>query len=140
MPEIAPIHVVGVLVAIALFYQSFKLVRTRKESTFEFLLWTGFGTAILFLSLESMVTTVDLTEFLRDGLRVLGFESGMNGILTVAILAILLMLFYTYVNAKNNRKDIYDIDQELAILRYEQNQEGHEDRRPNESRESVEER
>lgn len=124
MLNIAPIHVIGLLISVGLFYQSVNLVRKRKESVFEFLLWSGFGVVLLLLSLGSSVTVVGALDLISEVLALLGFRSGTNGIFVLSILALLLMLFYTYVNAKNNRKEIYDLNQQIALLRYEQNKPG----------------
>lgn len=113
------IHVIGLLISVVLFYQSINLLQKQKESVFEFLLWSGFGATLLLLSLGSSVTVMGTLDFVSYVLSLLGFRSGTNGIFVLSILSLLLMLFYTYVNAKNNRKEIYDLNQELALLRHE---------------------
>lgn len=123
---ITPIHVIGLGVAIALFYQSFRLVRKQKESVFEFLLWVGFGSAIFVLSLGQLLTIAELLAVLEALLRLLGFQSGTNGIFTLAILGLLLLLFYTYINAKTNRQKIADLNQELSLLKYQLEQTRHD--------------
>lgn len=119
MVKLAPIHLTGAVISIALMYQSFRLVRKRKESVLEFLLWSGFGMALLVLSLSSAVTVQGTLNYLEKFLAAFGFKTGVNGVFTLAILGILLMLFYTYVNTKTNRKIIFDLNQELALFRYE---------------------
>lgn len=114
-----PIHFIGAIISIALFYQSYRLVKKRKESVFEFLLWASFGTVLLILSISSAVTVLGVFDAFRYLLYLLGFESGRDGIFVLAILGLLLMLFYTYVNVKTNRKDLYDLNQEVALLQYE---------------------
>lgn len=119
MVNAEPIHFIGAAISIALFYQSYRLVKKRKESVFEFLLWATFGTILLVLSISSAVTVLGVLEGVRNLLYLLGFESGRDGIFVLAILGLLLMLFYTYVNVKTNRKDLYDMNQEVALLKYE---------------------
>jgi len=119
MLDIAPIHVIGFIISIGLFYQSIKLVQRRKESVLEFILWSGFGIVILILSLGGAVTVVDTLQFSKYFFSLLGFRSGTNGILVLSILVLLLVIFYTYINVKNNRKEIYDLNQEIALSRYE---------------------
>lgn len=115
-------HAIGIVVSTALFYQSYLLVRNRKESIFEFLLWAGFGGALLVLSLaDGTAGREELAVFdvIKHLLRLIGFDNGVNGIFTLTILGLLLLLFYTYANAKTNRKLLYDQTQEIALLRYE---------------------
>lgn len=116
---ITPIHVLGLGVSIALMYQSIRLVRKQKESVFEFLLWTGFGGAIFILSFGQLLTIAEILDSIEATLRLLGFQTGTNGIFTLAILGLLLMLFYTYINAKTNRQKIADLNQELSLLEYQ---------------------
>ena len=119
---ITPIHLIGIAVSVALFYQSIRLVRKQKESVFEFLLWTGFGAAIFALSLGQLLTISGLLEGLSFLLSLLGFQTGTNGIFTLAILGLLLLLFYTYNNAKTNHQKIADMNQELSLLEYQMEQ------------------
>jgi hypothetical protein len=119
---ITPIHIIGIAVSVILFYQSVRLVRKQKESVFEFLLWTGFGAAIFVLSLGQLLTISGLLEGLSFLLSLLGFQTGTNGIFTLAILGLLLLLFYTYNNAKTNRQKIADMNQELSLLEYQMEQ------------------
>jgi hypothetical protein len=119
---ITPIHLIGIAVSVALFYQSIRLVRKQKESVFEFLLWTGFGAAIFVLSLGQLLTISGLLEGLSFLLSLLGFQTGTNGIFTLAILGLLLLLYYTYNNAKTNRQKIADMNQELSLLEYQMEQ------------------
>ena len=116
---ITPIHLIGIAVSVALIYQSFRLVRKQKESVFEFLLWSGFGLGIFVLSLGQLLTIMGLLNRLEFTLGLLGFQTGTNGIFTLAILGLLLMLFYTYVNVKTNRQKIADLNQEVSILEYQ---------------------
>lgn len=122
MYGIAPIHVLGIIVSVGLLYQSYQLVRRGKEDVSEFLLWAGFGVAIFVFSLGQIVTITGVLAFINDGLSFLGFQSGTNGIFTLAILGILLLLFYTYVNAKSNERKLADLNQQIALLQYEQSQ------------------
>jgi len=116
---ITPIHLIGIVISIALMYQSLRLVRKQKESVFEFLLWSGFGLGIFVLSLGQLLTVTGLLDGLGFILGLLGFQTGTNGIFTLAILGLLLMLFYTYVNVKTNRQKIADLNQEVSILEYQ---------------------
>lgn len=114
-----PIHVIGVGVSVVLFYQSIRLVQKRKENVLEFLLWSGMGSIILILSLSSVVTVLGILDAIQLVLEGLGFQSGRDGIFVLAILSLLMLLFYTYINAKTNRKQLHDLNQEVALLRYE---------------------
>jgi len=116
---ITPIHIIGIAVAMALLYQSVRLVRKQKESVFEFLLWSGFGLGIFVLSLGQLLTISGILDTLKVMLGWLGFETGTNGVFTLAFLGLLLLLFYTYVNAKTNRQKIADLNQEISILEYQ---------------------
>jgi len=49
----------------------------------------------------------------------LGFDSGRDGVFVLGFLSLLLMLFYTYINAKTNRQRISDLNQEIALIRFE---------------------
>lgn len=117
-----PIHILGMILALAMFYQSFRLVRTRKGSIFEFLLWCSFGAVLFALSLGNAVTLLGVYEAVRVILAVLGFRSGITGLLVLSNLALLMMLFYTFVKVKTNRKHIYDLNQEIALTRSGENE------------------
>jgi hypothetical protein len=117
------IDIIGLGVSIALFYQSVRLVRKRKESVFEFLLWISFGTILFTLSLGSFVNLIDLLNFFEWVLSLIGFESGRIGLLVLANLALMMMLFYTYINTKSNRKMIYDLNQRVALSESEDDSE-----------------
>ncbi|MEA5388518.1 DUF2304 domain-containing protein [Haloarculaceae archaeon H-GB11] len=114
-----PIHAIGIIISLALFYQSARLVRKRKESVFEFLLWMSFGVVLFSLAVGSAIKTVSMREQVQKIFNFVGFSSGFEGLFALAILGLLLMLFYTYINAKTNRNKLYDLNQELALLRYE---------------------
>jgi len=137
---ITPIHLIGIAVSVALMYQSLRLVRKQKESVFEFLLWSGFGLGIFVLSLGQLLTVTGLLDGLGFILGLLGFQTGTNGIFTLAILGLLLMLFYTYVNVKTNRQRIADLNQEVSILEYQIKQyEGAQEHRVGEGNEPGDE-
>jgi hypothetical protein len=120
MFDLAPINLIGIGISLALFYQGRRLVQKRKESVFEFLMWSGFGAILFVLSVSNAVTAVGVIDELSYILGLLGFHSGRDGIFVLSILALLLMLFYTYVNAKTNRQMIYDLNQNLALAEYHQ--------------------
>jgi len=119
---LAPIHVIGVLAGLALLYQSHRLVSDRKEGVFEFLLWAGFGVALLVISVGSAITSVDLLGGLEDGMGLLGFASGPVSVLFVSNLLLLFLVFYSYVQLVESRKQLSDLNQELALLRYDLDQ------------------
>ncbi|EMA70389.1 DUF2304 domain-containing protein [Halorubrum kocurii] len=116
-----PIHVIGMVLALTMFYQSFRLVRSGKGSVFEFLLWSCFGTMLFALSLGDVVTLLRVYEAMEVILAVLGFGSGLTGLLVLSNLALLMMLFYTFVKVKTNRKELYDLNQEIALSQFENN-------------------
>jgi len=136
--DLAPIHVIGFLISLALFYQSTRLLSKGKENVFEFLLWIGFGVGILVLSIGSSVTVLGVLDKIQFLLEILGFQSGQDGIFVLAILGLLLMLFYTYINAKTNRQDIYNLNQELALLRYELQQQDNQNQENEQHKEQTE--
>jgi hypothetical protein len=115
MIEFQIIDIIGLIISIALFYQSVRLVRKRKESVFEFLLWTGFGTMLFALSFGGLMNLIDLLNFFEWVLGLIGFESGRIGLLVLSNLALMMMVFYTYINTKSNRKLIYDLNQRVAL-------------------------
>lgn len=124
MLDLDPINFIGAGIALALLYQSVRLVRKRKESVFEFLLWAGFGGALLVFSLAQTVTVLGAFDAIGIMLEWLGFNGGLDGVFALAILGLLLLLFYTYVNAKTNRKHLYDLNQEIALMRFERRNRG----------------
>ena len=115
-----PIHLIGIVFAVALLYQSIRLVRKRKGTVFEFLLWSSFGTFLLLLSLGDLVTLLGVYQVVSTTLGLLGFGSGVTGLLVISNLSLLMMLFYTFVKVKTNRKQIYDLNQEIALVELEQ--------------------
>lgn len=116
---ISPIHVIGVLAGLALLYQSIRLVRDRKESIFEFLVWSGFGVGLLALSVGSALESVDVLDTVETLLSTLGFNIGRISILFVSNLLLLFLVFYAYTQIVESRKQLSDLNQEVAILRYE---------------------
>lgn len=117
--DVAPIHVVGIAAGLALLYQSFSLVRDRKEGVFEFLLWVGFGVGLLVISVGSALASVDLLASLVWLLSALGFGLGTDSVFFVSNLLLLFIVFYTYVQLVESRKRLSDLAREVALLRYE---------------------
>lgn len=116
---IAPIHVIGTVAGLALLYQSFVLVRDRKEGIFEFLLWVGFGSGLLAISIGSALPSVDLLAALEGLLGALGFNLGTESVFFVANLLLLFLVFYIYVQLVESRKRLSELAREVALLRYE---------------------
>ena len=119
MVEFHLINLIGIAISLALFYQSLRLVRKRKESVLEFLMWTSFGVILFVLSFGNVVTVLDITNFFGNILGFLGFNSGRIGLLVLANLGLLMLLFYTYINTKTNRQMIYDLNQQLSLYESE---------------------
>lgn len=117
--DVAPIHVVGFAAGLALLYKSASLVRDRKEGVFEFLLWSGFGLALLAISVGSALTAVDARASLVGLLTALGFNLGTESVFFVSNLLLLFIVFYTYVQLVESRKRLSDLAREVALLRYE---------------------
>lgn len=125
--ELSPIHVIGVVASLALLYKSLRLVRDRKEGIFEFLLWTGFGIGLLVVSIGSALTSVDILDISDRVLATLGFNIGRDGLFFVSNLLLLFIVFYTYVQLVESRKQLSELNQEVALLRYEMKQRDGED-------------
>lgn len=125
--ELSPIHVIGVVASLALLYKSLRLVRDRKEGIFEFLLWTGFGIGLLVVSIGSALTSVDILDISDRVLATLGFNIGRDGLFFVSNLLLLFIVFYTYVQLVESRKQLSELNQEVALLRYEMEQRDGED-------------
>jgi len=132
-----PIHYIGILVSVLLVYKSYKLVRSGKENVLEFLVWLCFGLGIFALSVSTAFRVFNTLEWFQAMLAFLGFRSGRDGVFVVAILGLMLLLFYTYANAKSNQKRVSDLNQKVALLKYEVRQ---QDKRDSESRQSNEKR
>jgi hypothetical protein len=129
----APIHIFGFVVSGILFYQSFRLLREGKETILEFLFWSGFGTAILVFNFGSALRHPGLLETIHGVLSGLGFKSGMNGVFALATLGILMMVFHIYIETKTNKKEMYELNQEVALLRYQLDQKQDTDQDSNEN-------
>ena len=121
MVEFSPINIIGVVISIALFYQSIRLVKKRKESVSEFLMWMSFGVVLFVLSFGDIITVSDVADFFEGVLSALGFSSGKIGLLVLSNLGLLMLLFYTYINTKTNRQMIYDLNQQIALNESENN-------------------
>jgi hypothetical protein len=119
MVEVVPIHVIGLAVSLLLLYQSVRLVRSRRENIFEFVMWAFFGTVLLVYTIARMVTTVDVIGHINAFLRSLGFGSGERGLLVLSVISLFLIVFYTYTMVKTYHREMTDLQQELAIARYE---------------------
>jgi len=120
--SVSPIHVVGVLAGLALLYRSVTLVRARTESVGAFLLWAGFGVGLLVFTIGSAITTIDMLESVAGLLGLLGFNIGLDGVLLSANLLLLFLIFYAYTTMAENRRQLYDLTQDVALLRYELDQ------------------
>lgn len=119
MLQVEPIHVIGILVSLVLFSQSVQLVRTRRENILEFLLWIAFGSALLVYTVARMLTSLNTLEAINGLFRSLGFGSGERALLFLSVMTLFLLLLYTYTMVKTNRKEIADLQREIALLRYE---------------------
>jgi hypothetical protein len=119
---LSPIHVIGIVAGLLLLFQSYRLVNERKEGIFEFLLWAGFGIGLLVVSIGSALTTVDLLGILERGSVLLGFAGGTESIFFVSNLLLLFIVFYIYTQLVESRKQLSDLNQELALLRYDLDQ------------------
>lgn len=119
MVEIVPIHVIGLAVSLLLLYQSVRLVRSHRENIFEFVMWAFFGTVLLVYTVARMVTTVDVIDEINRFLKSLGFGSGERGLLVLSVISLFLIVFYTYTMVKTYYREMTDLQQELAIARYE---------------------
>ena len=124
---VSPIHVIGVVAAFALFYQSYRLVNDRKEGIFEFLLWVGFGVGLLVISIGSALGGVDTLGALENALSLLGFSPRPESVFFVSNLVLLFMVFYVYTQLVESRKQLSDLNQELALLRYDLDQRTEDD-------------
>lgn len=119
MLAIEPVHVIGVAVSFVLIYQSVALVRTRRENILEFLLWVAFGTGLLVYTVASMLSTLDTYDAINAFLRSLGFGTGERGLLFLSVITLFLLVLYTYTMLKTNRREITDLQQNVAVLRHE---------------------
>lgn len=119
MIDLEPFHYVAVAVSVLLFYQSVRLVRTRKENLFEFLVWVSFGVGILLYSIASAVESIELLGYFNGTLRSLGFGNEWRGLFAISIVALYLVVFYTYTIVKTTDRRMADLQQEIALLRYE---------------------
>lgn len=117
-----PIHVIGVVAGLALLFQSYRLATDRKEGVFEFLLWVGFGLGLLVISIGSALTAVDLLGGIENGLALLGFASDTDSVFFISNLVLLFVVFYTYIQLVESRKQLSDLNQEIALLRYDLDQ------------------
>lgn len=122
MVAFTPIDAIGLSLALILLYKSYRLLNQGKESVLEFLFWSGFGTAMLLLVIGNISQETPLIQFAHSFSTELGFESGVNGVLVVAILSLLMIVFHTYIQVKNQRKKMYDLDRELALIQYQLDQ------------------
>ena len=113
---------IGVIAGFALLFQSYRLASDRKEGVFEFLLWVGFGVGLLVVSIGSALTNVDLLGGLENGLALLGFASTTDSVFFISNLLLLFLVFYTYVQLVGSRKQLSDLNQEIALLRYDLDQ------------------
>ena len=123
----APIHGIGIVAGLVLLFQSYRLVAARKEGIFEFLLWAGFGVGLLAISVGSALRSVDLLDGLEGSLSVLGFGRGPESIFFVSNLLLLFLVFYTYSQLVESRRQLSDLNQQIALLRYDLDQRTDED-------------
>lgn len=119
MIVIEPFHFVGATVSLLLFYQSLRLVKTRKENLFEFLVWVTFGVGILLYTVASALEGVELLGHINGLVTALGFGNEWRGLFAISIVALYLVVFYTYTLVKTTDRRLADLQQEIALLRYE---------------------
>lgn len=117
--DVSLIHLIGLLVGSTLLYQSYRLVDERKEGIFEFLFWTFFGLGLLAISLGSALSTVNVLRALERSVGALGLAQSVDSIFFISNLSLLFIIFYTYTQLVESRKQISDLNQEVALLRYE---------------------
>lgn len=115
-----PIHLVGIVLAATLLYRSVWLVRKNKESVSEFLLWFSLGFALLVLSLGDILTLTEVYNAVSGMLGLFGFGSGFTGLLVMSNIVLLAMLLFLFVKVQENKKRIYDLNQEIALMEVEE--------------------
>lgn len=119
MVALEPINIVGVFIALVLFYQSSSLIRMNNESLSEFILLVCSGGFVLVYSLTEAVTVPTTLKRLNLAFKSLGFEGGIDGLFAVTTLLLLLAMFYVRMEARENNMKIHDMYREIAYLRYE---------------------
>lgn len=107
-------QIIGFLTGAYFLYKTFVLIKQKKETLFEFFLWFGFGLTLIILSIFPGLINY-LSVFL-------GTTKGTNAIFLVSILILFFMNFYVFKMVKTIKHDISKLNEELSILKSEQNE------------------
>ena len=107
------IQLFGVIIGLYFLQKSFKLVKDKKESLFEFFLWSFLGVAIILTSI--------FPNRIVNVLGIFGAEKNLNALFVLAILTLFFLIFYTFKLNRNMMKMISRLNEEISILKYKNN-------------------
>ncbi|MEE8401452.1 MAG: DUF2304 domain-containing protein [Candidatus Hydrothermarchaeaceae archaeon] len=105
------IQVVGLLVGLMFLYQSYRLVKEKKEDVGGFLLWSTVGAGVIVVSIHPGVFDYLLT--------ILQMKERPFAIFTVGILVAYLLLFQTFKLLRTLSENVSKLNESMSILRYE---------------------
>lgn len=92
--------------------KTFVLIRKKRETLFEFFLWSGLGLALIIFS-----AFPGLTNLLS---RFLGTTKTTNAIFLLAILTLLFLNFFIFKLVRNLHYDVSKLNEELSVLKSQQ--------------------
>ena len=114
-------RILGILTGFYFLYKTLILVRKKRESLFEFTLWTGLGLALVLFSLFPKLT--DLLS------RFLGTTKGTNAIFLLAILLLLFLVFWIFKIVRNLHHDVSKLNEEISVFKSRFNNEQKQDKK-----------
>ncbi|HUV42524.1 MAG TPA: DUF2304 domain-containing protein [Patescibacteria group bacterium] len=105
-------RILGILMGGYFLCKTFVLIRKKRETLFEFFLWSGLGLALIIFS-----AFPGLTNLLS---RFLGTTKTTNAIFLLAILTLLFLNFFIFKLVRNLHYDVSKLNEELSVLKSQQ--------------------
>ena len=111
------IQIVGVFVGLFFLYQSYRMVKSKKEDIPEFFFWNFLGVVIIAVSL--FPETIDYL------LGILQMKERVYAIFTIGILVSYIILFQLFKYFRNINSNISKLNENLSIMKYEMEKKVH---------------
>lgn len=115
---IEPISVLGVVIGLAVLYHTYT-VASSGDSVLDFLLTACLGGVVVLYSGVDALSMSNTIGTFEAGLAVLGFDGRGTTTLTISNVLLLIAVLYVYLRLQGSEKEISNLNQEIALLRFE---------------------
>lgn len=105
------IQIIGVLIGLFFLYQSYRMVKDKKEDVWGFILWVFIGSSIALISIFP-----DILDYL---LGIVQMQIRAYAIFTLGILFAYFLLFQLFRVIRTLNENMSKFNENLSILRYE---------------------